>query len=153
MRFGRRRKVLLCPPPSDFLPSAVSAIDIYSFENRRATHVPLCRYPFLLPNLFGACAALLMMPLVLFCLPETRTPNEGARNHARSVPKRFCIESALNISQRLACASVARETKYMLIHRICLSVPHSRKTSSFEGTMRQNLSGLSHARCTLSNVV
>ncbi|CAM9933856.1 unnamed protein product [Scytosiphon promiscuus] len=30
-------------------------------------------YPFLLPNLFGACYALLMLPLVIFYLPETRT--------------------------------------------------------------------------------
>eukprot|EP00752_Nemacystus_decipiens_P005353 g4854.t1 len=42
------------------------------------------RYPFLLPNLFGASVALLMLPLVFFCLPETRTRAKDARNDGRS---------------------------------------------------------------------
>lgn len=34
--------------------------------------IHVTRYPFLLPNMFGACWALMTLPLVIFCLPETK---------------------------------------------------------------------------------
>lgn len=53
-------------------------------------YLPFRRYPFLLPNLFGASAALLMLPLVFFWLPETRAQIKDARNDPQPVPSRCC---------------------------------------------------------------
>ena len=100
-----KKRVVVCPDACQ-LPSISCEREEALSRCEQVCYVSSRRYPFLLPNLFGASAALLMLPLVFFCLPETRTRTKDARNDAVPVPNRYSY-----FPKAFVRATAATETK------------------------------------------